>query len=58
VIPPSTFDTAPCVGDNVSGLAFRDCANQTARINQNQQKVGPFDLVVQGSLGPWMARSW
>jgi hypothetical protein len=51
VIPPSTFDTAPCVGDNVSGLAFRDCANQTARINQNLQKVGPFDLVVQGSLG-------
>jgi hypothetical protein len=48
VIPPSTFDTAPCAGDLVSGLAFRDCSKQTARINQNQQKVGPFDLVVQG----------
>jgi len=50
VIPPSTFDTPPCAGDNVSGLAFRDCANQTSRINQNQQKTGPFDLVVQGAL--------
>ena len=49
VIPPSTFDTAPCAGDNVTGLAFRDCSRQTARINQNLQKVGPFDLVVQGT---------
>ena len=49
VIPPSTFDTAPCAGDNVTGLGLRDCSSQTARINQNQQKVGPFDLVVQGS---------
>jgi len=50
VIPPSTFDTLPCAGDNVSGLAARDCANQTSRINQSQQKTGPFDLVVVGKL--------
>ena len=52
VIPPSNFDTPPCAGDNVSGLALRDCANQTSRINQNQQKTGPFDLVVVGALSP------
>jgi hypothetical protein len=51
VIPPSTFDTPPCAGDTVTGLAFRDCANQTSRINQSQQKTGPFDLVVRGALG-------
>jgi hypothetical protein len=52
IIPPSNFDTPPCAGDNVSGLAARDCANQTSRINQNQQKTGPFDLVVVGTLAP------
>jgi hypothetical protein len=52
VIPPSTFDTPPCAGDLVSGLGLRDCSSQTARINQNQQKVGPFDLVVQGVKKP------
>lgn len=52
VIPPSTFDTAPCVGDNVTGLGFRDCSSQTARINQSQQKTGPFDLVVEGVVRP------
>ena len=57
VIPPSNFDTPPCAGDNVSGLALRDCANQTSRINQNQQKTGPFDLVV-GALSRSMGRSW
>ncbi len=52
VVPSSNFITAPCAGDNVTGLAFRDCSSQTARINQNQQKVGPFDLVVTGALQP------
>ena len=52
VIPPSTFDTAPCFGDGVTGLGSRDCSKQTARINQSQQKVGPFDLVVQGVVKP------
>jgi hypothetical protein len=52
VIPPSTFDTPPCAGDVVTALGFRDCSSQTARINQNQQKVGPFDLVVQGVKKP------
>jgi hypothetical protein len=52
VIPPSTFDTAPCVGDNVTGLGVRDCSKQTARINQSQAKNGPFDLVVQGVVKP------
>jgi|SoiMethySBSTD1v2_1073268.scaffolds.fasta_scaffold1152037_1 hypothetical protein len=52
VIPPSTFDTAPCAGDNVTGLGTRDCSKQTARINQSQQKNGPFDLVVQGVVQP------
>src|SRR5262249_23516844 len=52
VIPPSTYDTPPCAGDTVTGLGFRDCSSQTARINQNQQKVGPFDLVVQGVKKP------
>ena len=36
----------------VTGLGLRDCSSQTARINQNQQKVGPFDLVVEGALQP------
>jgi hypothetical protein len=52
VIPPSTFTSAPCSGDTVSGLGFRDCSSQTARINQSQQKTGPFDLVVEGVVKP------
>jgi len=52
VIPPSTYDTAACAGDNITGLGARDCSSQTARVNQNQQKTGPFDLVVQGTVVP------
>jgi hypothetical protein len=52
VIPSSTFITQPCAGDTVTALGSRDCSSQTARINQNQQKTGPFDLVVEDVLQP------
>jgi hypothetical protein len=50
VVPTSNFISAPCAGDSVSLLGFRDCSTQTVRLNQNLQKVGPFDLIVQDKL--------
>ena len=50
VVPTSNFISAPCAGDTVSLLGFRDCSTKAVRLNQNLQKVGPFDLIVQDKL--------
>jgi hypothetical protein len=52
VVTSSNFIRAPCVGDTVSLLGTRDCSTKAVRLNQNLQKVGPFDLIVQDTLQP------
>lgn len=52
VVPSSNFVSAPCAGDGVTSLGARDCSSQAVRVNQNQQKVGPFDLIVEDTLQP------
>jgi hypothetical protein len=52
VVPSSNFVSPPCTGDSVTLLGTRDCSTQAVRLNQNQQKVGPFDLIVHDTLKP------
>jgi hypothetical protein len=50
VVPTSNFISPPCAGDTVTLLGTRDCSTKAVRLNQNLQKTGPFDLIVEGKL--------